>query len=212
MGLFDFLRKRKNYDLPTSYQDFITQEEYNLIINIILKYHSEKGFRVLRTGDGEIVVDINAEEQRYYLDNLVRTLSSNDKTFWKQLVTEHFDKLKVNKPAYDYFFKDFEYASQYLRAIIKHEDYLGNLELNVDDFIYRVDFPFTKSFLIFDFDNKFTYIKHTDVAEWNESTETLFEIAISNTPSDEITIEQYEFRDKFDVFLFLSGDYSYADT
>lgn len=162
----------------------------------------------MRIGDGEIVAEIEGQEQYWYLDNLVRVLSSNDKKLWEQLITEHFDKLKVNKPAYDYFFKDFEHASQYLRVLIKDEDFLSGLEFNVSDFIYRIDFPFTKSFLIFEFDNKFTYIKHTDIVEWNKSIETLFEVAISNTPSDEITIEEYEFANKFDVFLFLSGDYS----
>mgnify|MGYP000252195943 CR=1 FL=1 len=43
---------------------------------------------------GEIVIEINGSELHFYLDNLVRVLASNEKSYWKTLIYEHFDKLK----------------------------------------------------------------------------------------------------------------------
>lgn len=117
-------------------------------------------------------------------------------------------KLKENKSAYTYLFKDFDYASQFLRVLIKGDnvDFGGSFR----DFIYRTDFPNTKTFLVIEFEAQFKYLKQEDIAEWNKTNEVLFDIAISNIPSQEVEAKEYQYCDKFTVYIFFSGDYSSA--
>jgi hypothetical protein len=135
-------------------------------------------------------------------------LSSNNKEDWKGLIYEHFDKLKDKRSAYNYFFKDFDYASQFLRVLVKPEDI--NFLDNISDYIHRIDFPKTKTFLVLEFEEQFRYIRREDIIEWAKPEEELFEIGISNIPAEEIEIKEYLFSDKFTVYIFFSGDYSSA--
>lgn len=206
MKLFDFLKKPTDLNLPSIYQGIINKEEYNLVVKLALKYHKEKGIPIIRIGEGEIVADVEGEEHHRFLDNLVRLLAGSEREKWENIINEHFNKLVNNDSAYNYLFKDFDYALQYLRVLIKSADI--NIGENVNDFIFRFDFPGTKTFLVFDFEEQFRYIRTDEIKEWGKSTGELFDIGISNTPGDEIEIKECQFSDKFIAFVFFSGDYS----
>src|SRR5262249_16137591 len=120
-------------------------------------------------------------------------------------IYEHFDKLKDHTSAYNYLFKDLEYAAQFLRVLIKGADIHEN---QLDQFIHRCDFPETNTFLLIEFEEQFKYLIKEDIAEWSKTTDELFDIAIGNTPAEEIEVKQYSFCDKFLVYIFFSGDFS----
>ena len=83
-----------------------------------------------------------------------------------------------------------------------------NLGDSVDNYVHRIDFPKTYTLLILEFEGKFHFIRRDEIGEWEKSESELFEIAIRNLPLDEIEAKEYEFGDKFTVFIFFSGDFS----
>lgn len=206
MGLFDIFKKQKKYQLPEIYNGIITKDEYNDILEICIKYHQDNGLIISKIDEGEIVTDIEGEEQHRYLDNLVRVLASYEKTIWSQLVYEHFDKLKPNRSALNYLYKDFEYASQFLRVLLKEDTF--NLGDHVGNYVHRVDFPKTNTFLILEFEEQFHYVRKDEIIEWEKLEDELFEIAIENLPENKVEVKEYQFGEKYTVFIFFSGDFS----
>jgi len=208
MRLFDIFKRNKKIDLPGAYRGLVSKADYNFILRIAKQYHYEKGLHIKRIGEGEIVAEINGEEQHRYLDNLVRVLSVQEKSAWKTIIHSHFDKLKDNHAAYNYFLKDFDYAAQFLRVLIKANDFYSGGSAAA--FIHRTDFPHTKTFLVLEFEGQFKYLREEDITEWGKPAEELFEIAISNIPGEEVEVKEYKYCDKFPVFIFFSGDFSAA--
>ena len=135
-------------------------------------------------------------------------LASNEINDWEGIVYNHFDRLKETKGAYEYLFKDFEYANQFLRVLIKDSSFNLDEEFENSGIIFRTDLPETNTFLVLEFENKFRYINFVNIADWNVSIEELFEIAIANTPDEEIEVKELLCDDKFTVYAFFSGDYS----
>ncbi|MES2765532.1 MAG: hypothetical protein V4642_06685 [Bacteroidota bacterium] len=206
MGLLNILKKEKKYDLPEIYNGIISKEDYTVILGICQQYHSDKGLEISKIDKGEIVIDIDGEEEKRYLDNLVRVLSSSEKAEWQEIIYEHFDKLKSNPSALKYLYKDFEYASQFLRVLIKEKEFvLGD---DIVNFVHRIDLPQTHTFLIIEFEGLFHYVRRDDITEWNKTENDLFKIAIENIPEEEIEVKEYEFAEKFTVFIFFSGDFA----
>lgn len=206
MGIFDIFKKQKKFKLPEMYNGIISKYEYNDIMQICIKYHQDNELIISKIDEGEIVTDFNGEEQHRYLDNLVRILASNEKTTWEELIYEHFDKLNPNPSALKYLYKDFDYASQFLRVLLKEDTF--NLGDNVENYVHRIDFPKTNTFLILEFEDQFHFIRKDEINEWNKTENNLFEIAIQNLPENEIEAKEYEFGEKFTVFIFFSGDFS----
>lgn len=204
MNLFNFFHK---YKLPESYKPLVSQQDYNKIINIIKKYHTDNNLKITKIGEGEIVVVVDEEERHAYLDNLVRVLSINDKTLWQRLIYEHFDKSKDHSSAYNYLFKDFEYASQFLRVLIKSDELFQDI---IQDYVHRVDFPSTNTFLVLEYEQQFRYLTYKDIEEWDKPHAELFDIAIANIPREEIQVKEYQYSERFNVLVFISGDYSAA--
>ena len=207
MGLFDLFKKKEVYVLPANYAGVITEAEYNLIINISKEYHAEKEIKIIKIGEGEIVAqDTDGEEQHKYLDNLVKVLSANEKQLWKDLIYGHFDKGRINKSAYNYLFKDFEYAAQFLRVLLKSS--ASAIQDKITDLVCRTDLPNVNTYLVLEFENQFRYFRHQDIIEWERPIDELFEIALENTPLNEIEVKECEFGDKFTVYAIFSGDFA----
>lgn len=206
MGLFDIFKKQRKHQLPDMYDGIVDENEYDEIMQICINYFKDNGLIISKIDEGEIVTEIDGDEHHLYLDNLVRILASNNKTSWKLLIYEHFNKLKPHKSALNYFYKDFDYASQFLRVLLKEDSF--NFGDTIDNYVHRIDFPKTNTFLILEFEEKFHYVRKDNIIEWNKSYNELFEIAIQNIPEDEIKAKEYIFGEKFTVFIFLSGDFS----
>jgi hypothetical protein len=206
MGLFDFLKKRNKQILPEQYQGIISKDDYKFVIELAVKYHTEKQINVLSTDNGDILTEMDGGQQHRYLDNLVRVLSGNDKYLWETITFEHFDKIQEHGSAYNYLFSDFEYASQFLRVLIKDED-IG-FQGKAFEHVHRVDYPKTRTYLVLEFEDQFRYINPEDAEKWNVNREELFNTAIANTPGNEIDIKEVKFTDEFTVYFFKSGDFS----
>lgn len=206
MGFLDFFKKMKGYNLPKKYIGIVTREEYNFIINTSIQYHKENRFVIIKISEGEIVVEIDGEVKHRYLDQLLSVISTEKQINWKNLIYEYFNKLKYNPAAIDYLYKNFNYASQFLRVLIKGESFV--MQNDVKDCISTIDFPKTNTFLVLEFEGQFHYIIRDERLEWKKENEELFEIAISNTPKNEIAIKEYNLIENVKMFGFYSNDYS----
>jgi hypothetical protein len=143
--------------------------------------------------------------KQFYLDNLIRNLRNVEKQEWEREIILHFDKLEDKSKAYDYLYKDFEYAAQYLKVMVKPSDFMS---VDVSGYVKRIDFPGTFTFLIFDFQEQFRYITSDRASEWGKAEEELFEIALQNIAKEEVEVSEYQFAERFNVFSFFSGDFS----
>lgn len=206
MGFLDIFKRKIGYNLPDMYKGIVTRDEYKFVMDTAIQYHKENGFVISKIDEGEIVTEVNGEVQHRYLDNLVRTLSSNENGNWRSMIYEHFSKLKYNPSAFDYLYKDFNYASQFLRVLIKGHNFI--FPDKIANYISRIDFPKTNTFLILEFEGQFHYIRKDESLEWEQTEEELFEIAINNIPTNEIETKVYDLQGKFKIYTFFSGDYS----
>ena len=161
MRLFDIFKKKTGYNLPEMYEGIITKDEYNFVMNTAIQYHEENGYTINKIDEGEIVIEIDGEVQHRYFDNLVRTLSSYEQKEWRTSIYDHFNKLKYNPAAFDYLYKDFDYASKFLRVLIKGELFI--MPNGIDNYISRIDFPKTNTFLILEFEEQFHYIRKDEI-------------------------------------------------
>ncbi|MBS1684843.1 MAG: hypothetical protein JSS76_08820 [Bacteroidetes bacterium] len=207
MGLFNLFKKKRGIPLPDAYASLISAADYADVIGIALRYHKEKQITVISSDDGDIHVSIDGQRQHRYLDNLVRWIIQSPKGDWKKIIYAHFDKFKDNSSAIKFFQKDFEHASPLLRVLIKNDQIKWPEESST--FLSRCDFPGTRTFIVIEFENQFCYISTKDIQEWEMPIDEIFDIAIGNTPAEEITsVTEGTLLDKFPFFLFLSGDFS----
>ncbi|RYY99556.1 MAG: hypothetical protein EOO11_04560 [Chitinophagaceae bacterium] len=196
--------------LPEAYAGIVSEAEYNDIMNLALRYHEEHGITVTAEGEGALVTEVDEQEQYRYLDNLVRLLALSEKAGWKDLIWEHFDKLKDHSAAYAFLYKDYEYAEPLLRVLVKPGDFEPGRDTDLDAFVHREDLPDTYSFLIIEYEGQLDYVSRADIGEWEKSEDELFEAAIANTPADEVEVEEYLFGEQFTVYGIFSGDYAAA--
>lgn len=198
---------QKNYKikLPQHYENLINEKDYNYFIKSCLAVLKKTKLTIISFDDGDILYKKDdGEEGHYYLDNLLRKyiqLSDNDRL---EEVKMHFDKLQNKSSAYNYFFKDFDNAKQYLKVLIKPMDMGKDYKL----FVHRLDIPNLLTFLVFDFENKFHYIRIEDAVSWEITIQDLFEIALQNILVEEIEVNETFFGNKFNVFVLFSGDFS----
>ncbi len=191
--------------MPADYQRFINTKEYQEIVKFCLNHLKEVDIPVRRVQAGTIVIKEGNDNERYFhLDNLVRRLASMKRSEWQQEVRTHFEKLQDKSSAYAFFYKDFDFASPYLKVQIKAQDTLPNPE----QLVLRVDFPGTYTCLVFDFEDQFNYINKEKAGEWNKSDQVLFNIALRQVASEEIEIKEYKLARRFQAFTLFSGDFS----
>jgi hypothetical protein len=205
--MFNFLRKKKNnVALPERYQGLVAECDYALIIDCCKKYFDFQDSKLISWEEGNIIVSSeNDQEKHYYLDNLIRYLAGIKKIEWEREIYAHFDKLKDQSNAYDYLFKNLSEASKHLAVIIKPEGFFSD---KTEQFVNRIDFPETRTFLMFDFQEQFSYISRDDIVEWDKSEGELFEIALHNVSHKTIEVNEYLYHEKFVVYSFFSGDFS----
>lgn len=206
--MFNFFRKKRiDKKIPNDYKHIMDQAGYEMMIDIVLNYFRDKGEKVTGLNDGMLTVQGEDDKDlKYGFDNLVRILTGTEKDDWESIIYSHFNKINFSDDAYEYFFKDYDHARQYLRVLIKHEAILGNEFAK--DLIIRTDFPGTCTILVFDYENQFRYLKSEEVAEWKISHEALFDEALNNVAEEEVTINKMAHDDGWEFFSFFSGDFS----
>jgi hypothetical protein len=159
--MFDFLKKKK-VKLPDNYQDLIDETNYAQFLEKCLTVLEELNVQVISFDNGDITYyKSDGEEAHYYLDNLLRKYVQLDGEEKGEEIKNHFRKLQDKAEAYRYFFKDFNYAKQFLKVLVKPSDIVPNF----DDFISRCDYPNLSTFLVFDFEEQFQYIRKDRAVE-----------------------------------------------
>jgi hypothetical protein len=206
--MFNFFRKgRIDKKIPGDYKHIMDQPGYEKMVNISLGYFREKGDKVLSLTDGMLTVKgEDGKDLKYGFDNLVRMLTGAQHEDWESIIYSHFNKINFADDAYNYFFKDYEHAKQYLRVLVKHEAIMDNEFAK--DLVIRVDFPGTRTVLVFDYDNQFRYLKNEEIVDWNLTLPILFEEALNNVSSEEVNINKMTHEDGWDFYSFFSGDFS----
>jgi len=205
--MFNIFKKRTI--LPEDYSNLIDEKSYEIFLQKCLLTLKDLGYKVVSFNNGDIVYETeNSLEAHFYLDNLVRKYIQVNIGEQDIVIQEHFNKLKDQSKAYTYFYKDFDYAKQFLKILLKADDILPNNE----DFVYLKNYPNLLTFLVLDFEDQFHYVEKSKVHLWKIDEIELFEIAKNNLRKEEIEIKQYTFEDKYDVFVLLNGDFSSSYT
>lgn len=206
--MFNFFRRRRfDKKIPADYQHIMDQPGYERMLDIVFSYFREKGDKVVSLKDGMLTVKGDDEKDlKYGFDNLVRMLTGAEAEDWESVIYSHFNKINFSDDAYNYFFKDYEHARQYLKVLVKHNAILGNEFAK--DLVIRTDFPGTCTVLVFDYENQFRYLKTEEVEEWQLSYEKLFEEALINVSTEELNINRMAHDDGWEFFSFFSGDFS----
>jgi hypothetical protein len=207
--MFNIFKKKKKVVLPEGYSNLIDEKGYEIFLNNCLSTLKNLGYKVVSFDEGDIVYEKeNSEEAHFYLDNILRIYLQADEVDKDAEIQNHFSKLRDQTKAYDYLYKDFDYAKQFLKVLLKADDILPNN----DDFVYQKHYPELLTFLVLDFEEQFHYVKSNEVYLWETNELELFEIAKNNIRKEEIEIKQYIFEDKYDVFVLLDGDFSASYT
>lgn len=202
-----FRKKKINKKIPADYLHIMDQAGYEKMVDLSLNYFREKGDKVVSLKEGMLAVrDEDNKELKYGFDNLVRMLTGAEPSDWESIIYSHFNKINFSDDAYNYFFKDYDHARQYLKVLIKHESIMTNEFAK--DLVVRTDFPGTLTVLVFDYENQFRYLKTDEIAEWNLPVETLFAEALNNLSNDELTVNKMAHDDGWEFFSFFSGDFS----
>jgi hypothetical protein len=206
--MFDFL-KRKKVKLPENYMDLVDEKNYVIFLDKCLAILKNLKVNVVSSDDGDIkYLNSDKEEAHYFLDNLLRKYLQLEEIEKDKEIIRHFSKLQDKSDAYKYLFKDFEYAKQFLKILVRPAEMLPNYE----EFIYRSDFPNLLTFLVLDFEEQFKYIRNDSVIEWQVTDKELFEIAIENLSNENVEVKEYQFGDKFTVYILFNGDFSASYT
>lgn len=203
--MFDIFKRKNTITLPKNYADLIDRKGYEIFLNKCLSTLKDLGYNIRSYDNGDIVYEKeDSEEAHFYLDNILRKyLQANEGEKDTEILT-HFTKLKDQSKAYDYLYKDFDYAKQFLKVLLKADDILPNN----DDFVFQKHFPQLLTFLVLDFEEQFHYAERKRVSEWKVEEDELFSIALNNVRQENIEIKQYTFDDKYEAFALFSGDFS----
>ena len=205
--MFNIFKKRTI--LPEDYSNIIDEKSYEIFLKKCLLTLKYLGYKVISFNNGDIVYEKeNSLEAHFYLDNLLRKYLQVNNEEQDIVIQTHFSKLKDQSKAYTYLYKDFDYAKQFLKILLKADDILPNNE----DFVYQKSYPNLLTFLVFDFEDQFHYVEKSKVHLWEVDEIQLFEIAKNNLRKEEIEIKQYTYEDKYDVFVLLNGDFSSSYT
>jgi hypothetical protein len=135
--MFDFFKKNK-IKLPDDYKDLINEKDYAVFLKSCLTVLQGLNINVISSDNGDILYkNKDGEEAHYYLDNILRKYVLLDIDEREQEIERHFRQLQDKSDAYNYFFKDFEYARQFLKVVIKPIEMVKKF----NEFVHRLDFP-----------------------------------------------------------------------
>ncbi len=206
LGLF---KKKQKISVPEKYENLITNKDYEIFLNLCLSTLKDLEYKVLSYDNGDIVYkNEKSEDAHFYLDNILRKYLLTDNNKKETEIRLHFTKLKDNSSAYDYLYKDFDYAKQFLKVLLKADDILPNN----DDYVYKNHYPGLLTFLVFDFKEQFYYLEKSRISEWEVLESELFTIALNNIRQEEIEIRQLTFDEKYEIYALFSGDFSASYT
>ncbi len=200
-------KKKIDYKRPAAFKALISKEDYKKIIDLAIK-HAENIGTIQSIHEGVMIVVDKATkaERTIELNNIVRRCKATENKHWDKMLYYHFQQLIVNPAKLNFFYKDFEFADPYLKIFVLPAYDRDNL----NDLVYRTDLPNTHTFLILDYDEKFHYVNQQKSLEWGRTTIELFDIAQANIALEKVEVDQFLWKEKFEVFSLFNGDFSAA--
>jgi len=206
LGLFN--RKHK-ISVPEKYKDLINDKDYESFLNLCLSTLKDLGYKVISCDNGDVVYENETKEDaHFFLDNILRKYLQSDNEEKETVIISHFSKLKDNSAAYDYLYKDYDYAKQFLKVLLKADDILPNN----GDYVFQNHYPGLLTFLVFDFEDQFHYVEKKRISEWDVLESELFVAALENIRHEEIEIKRLTFENKYEIYALFSGDFSASYT
>lgn len=200
-------KKKIDSKRPPAFKALISKEAYKKIIDLAIK-HAENIGTIQSIHEGVMIIadKVTKTERTIELNNIVRRCKATEGKHWDKILYYHFQQLIVNPAKLNFFYKDFEFAEPYLKIFVLPAYDRDNL----NDLVYRTDLPNTHTFLILDYDEKFHYVNQQKSVAWGKTTTELFDIAQANIALEKIEIDQFIWKDKFEVFSLFNGDFSAA--
>ncbi|MFN0202311.1 MAG: hypothetical protein ACKVTZ_12360 [Bacteroidia bacterium] len=195
-----------DFTLPNDLLAVVSQEDYTHIVRLSISF-LEKQWNITQVSNAVIVASQGEGKDIHFgLDNLIRNCLLYDKEAWEGVVIEHFSRFKEHSAAYNYFFKDFDYAQTMLKTLIK-PDTFGLPDIQAE-LIKRQDFPETYTFLVLDFEEQLRFLRKDDLTEWGVSEEELFEIAQDNVNKEIINTQQVPLPEEYFFHTFFHSDFA----
>lgn len=199
-----------SYLLPDVFTHLISQQDYELLIRFSVQYFNENKISIRAVENGIIKAtsgNDKGEEVQFGLDNLVRKVIKAEKEQWHSIINDHYSKLRQNhKSAYNYLFKDFEYASQFLKLIIKDRNFIRTDFMQ--KMVHRIDFPETCTMLILDFEEQFRFLMWDEITEWETPAQDLFAIALHNVAKEKVAVMNGDFKNEQQLYLFIESNFA----
>jgi len=197
-----------SYLVPEVFTHLISQQDYEQLINISVQYFNGKHMLIHAIENGIIKASLEkkGEEVQFGLDNLVRKVIRAEKEQWATIINDHYSKLQQDhKSAYTYLLKDIEYASRFLKVLVKDRNFIRADFM--DKLVHRIDFPETCTMLILDFEEQFRFLMWDEIQEWETPVKELFTIALQNIAREKVSVVNGHFNEH-PVFLFLDANFA----
>ena len=191
--------------MPPRFAGLITPSMFEIMVEAAIKsIKNELKAEVTKVDDGAVFFERGEDSGQIQLDKLVRRISKLNKTQQIKEIREHFSKMQDNASAYQYFYKDFDYAKNLLRVLVKRRG-----ALDYEGFIKRRDFYGTETFLVFDYQQQFAYLNRLYTKDWGVSDEELFEIALDNIAQQTVEDERVELANSgFEVNVLIRAHFA----
>lgn len=200
-----------NWKMEDAYKSFLTLEEYEWLLHLSLEQVSQSGEIISANSSGikaiipEYDTDIVLELP---LLTLFRNCKKADRSQWQSMITWHFRKFPPDLPHSEFLKKDWSYAEDHLRILIKPIEACKKVD---DSCIRRIDFPGTYSFLVLDADDFMSYVRR-DQIDWEASDDDdiLFQVALNNIAREKMHVQDLYLGTAFSYFGFFNANFAPA--
>jgi hypothetical protein len=176
--------KGKNRDVP-EWANFFDKKEYNCFIDIVEEYFKQKNFTI-SINDGVVIVENDDFGlNNLGLVNLAQICKQEKRNVWKEIITDHFNRMiEANKFETDFNKKinDFDQIKQYIGVRLYHKDYIETV--GKENTIYKELADEIVELLVFDLPHTVTSIKPENISAWNKQLDDLFDLGFKNIKSN----------------------------
>lgn len=208
--MFSFFKKKTDKTNVPEWASFFDEKEYSLFINEIDNYLKNLNIQY-EIGDGQI--HVNETEFGFGnlgLMNVAQVCKQEDKKYYKEIITEHFNSL-IRAYKFDKEFEkiadNFEEVKKYIGVRLYDNEYVAHIgkELTIGkEFAGNIN-----SMIVFDFPDSVLSIKPEQTTAWNKTIDELFEIGVSNIRSKyPLTITKEAFGE-FSIW-FVQGEHFFT--
>lgn len=176
--------KGKYRDVP-EWANFFEKKEYNSFIDMVEEYFKQKNLSI-SINDGVVLVENNDFGLNSLgLVNLAQICKQEKRNVWKEIITDHFNRMiEANKfeSEFNKKIKDFEQIKQYIGVRLHHKDYIETV--GKENTVYKELTDEIVELLVFDLPHTVTSIKPENILAWNKQLDDLFDLGFKNIKSN----------------------------